>query len=74
MEWSIWKVFVDWQVNWKLNRAIEKMMMRFEGKQSVFEIADELELDYWETREYIEKFRVRGLVEALPLPEIAEKV
>ncbi len=66
-------LFVDWQVNWKLNRAIEKMMMRFEGKQSVFEIADELELDYWETREYIEKFRVRGLVEALPLPEVAEK-
>jgi aminopeptidase-like protein/aminoglycoside N3'-acetyltransferase len=66
-------LFVDWQVNWKLNRAIEKMMMRFEGKQSVFEIADELELDYWETREYIEKFRVRGLIEALPLPELAEK-
>lgn len=66
-------LFVDWQVNWKLNRAIEKMMMRFEGKQSVFEIADELELEYWETREYIEKFRVRGLVEALPMPEIAEK-
>lgn len=66
-------LFVDWQVNWKLNRAIEKMMMRFEGKQSVFEIADELGLDYWETREYIEKFRVRGLIEALPLPELAEK-
>lgn len=66
-------LFVDWQVNWKLNRAIEKMMMRFEGKQSVFEIADELGLDYWETREYIEKFKVRGLIEALPLPELAEK-
>ncbi len=66
-------LFVDWQVNWKLNRSIEKMMMRFEGKQSVFEIADELGLDYWETREYIEKFRVRGLVDALPLPEVAEK-
>ncbi len=66
-------LFVDWQTNWKLNRAIEKMMMRFEGKQSIFEIAEELDLDYWETREYIEKFRLRGLVEALPLPEVAEK-
>ena len=65
-------LFVDWQVNWKLNRAIEKMMMRFEGRQSVFEIADELDLDYWETRDYIEKFRLRGLVEALPMPEVAE--
>jgi aminopeptidase-like protein/aminoglycoside N3'-acetyltransferase len=66
-------LFVDWQVNWKLNRSIEKMMMRFEGRQSVFEIAAELDLDYWETREYIEKFRVRGLIEALPLPEAAER-
>ncbi len=66
-------LFVDWQTNWKLNRAIEKMMMRFEGRQSIFEIANELDLDYWETREYIEKFRLRGLVEPLPMPEIAEK-
>ena len=66
-------LFVDWQTNWKLNRAIEKMMMRFEGRQSIFEIANELDLDYWETREYIEKFRLRDLVEALPMPEVAEK-
>ncbi|MBU1661335.1 MAG: DUF4910 domain-containing protein, partial [Chloroflexi bacterium] len=66
-------LWVDWQENWKLNRAIEKMMMRFEGKQSVFEIVDELELDYWETREYIERFRSKDLITALPLPEIAEK-
>ncbi len=66
-------LFVDWQTNWDLNRAIEKMMMRFEGKQSVFEIVDELGLDYWDTREYIEKFRIKGLIEALPMPEVAEK-
>ena len=66
-------LFVDWQVNWKLNRAIEKIMMRFEGKQSVFDIVDELGLDYWETREYIEKFRARDLITALPIPELAEK-
>lgn len=66
-------LFVDWQTNWALNRAIEKMMMRFEGKQSVFEIVDELGLDYWEAREYIERFKARGLIDALPVPEIAEK-
>ena len=66
-------LFVDWQTNWKLNRAIEKMMMRFEGRQSIFEIADELDLDYWETREYIEKFLVRSLIDPLPMPEVAEK-
>lgn len=66
-------LFVDWQTNWDLNRAIEKMMMRFEGRQSVFEIVDELGLDYWDTRAYIEKFRVKGLIDALPMPEVAEK-
>lgn len=66
-------LWVDWQDNWKLNRAIEKMMMRFEGNQSVFEIVDELDLDYWETRDYIERFRSRDLITVLPLPEIAEK-
>ena len=66
-------LFVDWQVNWKLNRAIEKMMMRFEGRQSVFDIVNELGLDYWETRQYIEKFRTRDLITALPIPELAEK-
>ena len=66
-------LFVDWQTNWKLNRAIEKMMMRFEGQQSVFDIANELDLDYWETREYIEKFKIRDLITALPMPEVAEK-
>lgn len=65
-------LWIDWQDNWKLNRAIEKIMMRFEGRQSVFEIAEDLELDYWETRDYIERFRSRDLISALPLPEIAE--
>jgi aminopeptidase-like protein len=66
-------LFVDWQTNWALNRAIEKMMMRFEGKQSVFEIVEELKLDYWDTRAYIERFRIKDLIDALPMPELAEK-
>lgn len=66
-------LWVDWQDNWDLNRAIEKMMMRFEGTKSVFDIVDELDLDYWDTRDYIERFRTRDLISALPLPEIAEK-
>jgi aminopeptidase-like protein/aminoglycoside N3'-acetyltransferase len=66
-------LFVDWQTNWALNRAIEKMMMRFEGRQSVFEIVDELALEYWDTRAYIERFRNKDLIDALPMPEVAEK-
>lgn len=66
-------LWVDWRVNWELNRAIEKIMMRLEGRQSVFDIADELGLDYWITREYVEKFREKGFVRAEPIPGEAEE-
>ena len=64
-------LWVDWRENWDLNRAIEKIMMRFEGKHSVFDIAEELGLDYWETWEYVEKFRARGFVKRQPIPSEA---
>ncbi|MEW6715903.1 MAG: DUF4910 domain-containing protein [Chloroflexota bacterium] len=61
-------LWVDWRENWELNRAIDKIMMCFEGQDSVFDIAERLGLDYWETREYIEKFHLKGLVikESIP--------
>lgn len=65
-------LWVDWRTNWSLNRAVEKIMMRFEGRHTVFDIADELGLDYWDTRDYVERFRDRGLVRAEPLPCLAE--
>jgi aminopeptidase-like protein len=65
-------LWVDWRVNWGLNRAIEKIMMRFEGRQSLFDTAAEVGLDYWEIRAYVEKFRERGLVDAAPLPFVGE--
>ena len=39
-------LWVDWRENWELNRAIEKIMMRFEGQHSVFDIAEQVGLDY----------------------------
>ena len=33
-------LWVDWRKNWALNRAIEKIMMHFEGTDSIFEIAE----------------------------------
>jgi len=60
-------LWVYWRENWALNRAIEKIMMRFEGELSVFEIAEQVGLDYWMVRDYIEKFRAKGFVEALPI-------
>lgn len=60
-------LWVDWRENWALNKAIEKIMYRFEGEQSIFEIAEELGLDYWETFEYVDKFREKGLVIRTPI-------
>lgn len=64
-------LWVDWQDNWALNRAIEKIMMRFEGQDSIFDIAEAVNLDYWVVRDYVEKFRNKGLVEKLPIPSEA---
>lgn len=61
-------LWVDWQDNFALNRAVEKIMMRFEGQHSIFDIAEEVGLEYWVVREYVEKFRVKGFVEAHPIP------
>ncbi len=64
-------LWVDWRKAWDLNRAIEKIMMRFEGQQSIFDISEELGLDYWSTHNYVEKFREKGLIERLPIPSEA---
>lgn len=65
-------LWVDWRDNWALNRAIEKIMMRFEGDHSVFDIAEQVGLDYWMVRDYVEKFHAKGLVIAQPIPSEAE--
>jgi aminopeptidase-like protein len=65
-------LWVDWRENWELNRAIEKIMMSFEGKLSVFDIAEQVGLDYWIVREYVEKFRAKGFVIPLPIPSEAQ--
>ncbi len=65
-------LWVDWRENWDLNRAIEKIMMSFEGVHSVFDIAEEVGLDYWEVRAYVEKFRAKGLIIAAPIPSTAD--
>jgi len=60
-------LWVDWRENWALNRAIEKIMMRFEGQHTIFDIAEQVGLDYWTVRDYVEKFRAKGFVNPLPI-------
>jgi hypothetical protein len=43
-------------------------MMRFEGEHSIFDIAEQVGLDYWTVRDYVEKFRAKGFVTPLPIP------
>ncbi|MDP1715438.1 MAG: DUF4910 domain-containing protein [Anaerolineales bacterium] len=65
-------LWVDWHENFALNRAIEKIMMRFEGEHTVFDIAEQVGLDYWMVRDYVEKFRKKGFVTPLPIPSEAQ--
>jgi aminopeptidase-like protein len=65
-------LWVDWRDNWDLNRAIEKIMMRFEGQHTIFDIAEEVGLDYWTVRDYVEKFRAKGFVIPQPIPSEAQ--
>lgn len=55
-------LWVDWRTDWDLNRAIEKITYLLDGELSVFDIAQEVGLDYWTTRAWIEKLRDKGLV------------
>lgn len=56
-------LWVDWRKDWNLNRAIEKITFLLEGNLSIFDIAQQVDLDYWVTREFIEKMRKKGLVD-----------
>jgi aminopeptidase-like protein len=65
-------LWVDWRENWALNRAIEQIMMRFEGQHTIFDIAEQVGLDYQTVRDYVEKFRAKGFVTPLPIPSEAQ--
>jgi aminopeptidase-like protein len=63
-------LWVDWRVNPGLNYALDMIMLRLEGDRTVYDIAEELGLAYRDVLAYIERFRRRGLVEALPTPHV----
>ncbi len=58
---SRYGLWVDWRVNRKLSHALEKIMLNLEGDKSVFEIAEELDIDFDELLAYIDKFVAKGL-------------
>jgi len=69
---SRYGLWADWRTQPALNSALDKLMLRLEGKHSLFDIAEELGLEYPLVREYVERFRAQGLVEARPIPSVSE--
>lgn len=65
---SRYGLWVDWRVNPKLNAAMDQIMARLDGRHSVFDIAEQAELDYWDARRYIERFIGCHLVDSGPVP------
>lgn len=55
-------LWVDWRQNRPLNHNIEQIMLRLEGDKSVFEIAEELDMDFNVVLEYLNKFLDKGLI------------
>lgn len=55
-------LWVDWRSDKKLNENIDHIMMRLEGDRSVFDIAEELDMDFYEVLGFIDKFLEKKLV------------
>ena len=64
---SRYGLWVDWRNNKKLNQFLEQIMLRLEGRQSVFEIAEELGMEFSVVKDYLDKFVENGLIRKLPL-------
>jgi len=59
---SRYGLWVDWRVNPELNTNLELIMLSLEGNESVFDIAEKLDMDFDIVYDYINKFLDRGLV------------
>jgi aminopeptidase-like protein len=55
-------LWVDWRINKKLNENIEQIMLNLEGDKSIFDIAEELDMDFNEVLNYVNKFLEKGLI------------
>jgi len=64
---SGYDLWVDWAENQELNMNIEKIFMRFDGKHTITDISDDIGMNYWDVREYVEKFRTAGLIKIYPV-------
>ncbi len=55
-------LWVDWRTNKELNAKIEQIMLNLEGDKSIFDIAEELDMEFNEVLNYVDKFFDKGLI------------
>ena len=59
---SRYDLFLDWRKTWIDNRRREKIMLSMNGKRSVFDIAQQFDLDYWSVYDEVMEFEKKGLL------------
>ena len=58
-------LWVDWRSNRKLNENMEKIMINLEGEKSIFDIAEELNMEFKDVLNYVDKFFSKKLVDKI---------
>lgn len=58
---SKFDLFVDYKIDWSLNRAIEKIMLNMDGEHTIIQLADMTQIEFWKVYNYVMKFMERGL-------------
>ncbi|TRZ52390.1 MAG: DUF4910 domain-containing protein [Dehalococcoidia bacterium] len=59
---SRYGLWIDWRVDPELNNNLELIMLSLEGDESIFDIAEKLDMDFDVVYDYINKFLDKGLV------------
>lgn len=60
-------LWIDWRENKKLNENMEQIMLLLEGDKSIFDIAEEIGLEFNEVLTYVNKFLENGLIRKIQL-------
>ena len=55
-------LWVDWRIDRKLNKSVEQIMLRLEGDKTIFDIAEELDMEFSSVLDYVNKFYDKGLI------------
>jgi len=59
-------LWVDWRENLMLNRALEWVMNHLEGDLCIAELAREVDVDFWELKDWLDRALTHGLIKRLP--------